>query len=170
MAFRDDFLWGAATASYQIEGAACEDGKGLSVWDTFCKQPGRVFEGHTGDVACDHYHRFKEDVAIMKDIGLKAYRFSVSWPRLLPSGTGTVNQKGVDFYNRLIDCLLNAGVQPFLTLFHWDYPQDLWDRGGWLNPDSSNWFADYAALIGPVQEGHDEILDRVHCLLAMTNG
>ncbi len=148
MAFRDDFVWGAATASYQIEGAAYEDGKGLSIWDTFCRQPGRVFEGHSGDVACDHYHRFKEDIAIMKDIGLHAYRFSVAWPRLLPSGVGAVNQKGVDFYNRLIDGLLEAGVEPFMTLFHWDYPQDLWNRGGWLNPDSSDWFADYAALIG----------------------
>ncbi len=148
MAFRDDFVWGAATASYQIEGAAYEDGKGLSVWDTYCKQPGRVFEGHTGDVACDHYHRYKEDIAIMKDIGLNAYRFSVNWPRLLPTVTGTVNQKGVDFYNRLIDGLLEAGITPYLTLFHWEYPQDLWNRGGWLNPDSSDWFGEYASLIG----------------------
>ncbi len=148
MAFRDDFVWGAATASYQIEGAAREDGRGLSVWDTFCRQPGRVFEGHTGDVACDHYHRFAEDIALMKDIGLKAYRFSVSWSRLLPTGAGAVNPKGVDFYNRLIDSLLGAGITPFMTLFHWDYPQDLWNKGGWLNPDSPAWFADYAALIG----------------------
>lgn len=148
MAFRDDFVWGAATASYQIEGAAHEDGRGLSVWDTFCRQPGRVFEGHSGDVACDHYHRYKEDIAIMKDIGLRAYRFSVSWSRLLPAGAGAVNQKGVDFYNRLIDGLLEAGITPFMTLFHWDYPQALWNRGGWLNPDSSAWFADYATLIG----------------------
>ncbi len=161
MAFRDDFLWGAATASYQIEGAAYEDGKGLSVWDTFCRQPGRVLEGHTGDTACDHYHRFKEDIAIMKDIGLKAYRFSVSWPRLLPAGAGAVNQKGVDFYNRLIDGLLDAGIAPFLTLFHWDYPQDLWNRGGWLNPDSSDWFADYARLIGT------RFGDRVHHFMTL---
>ena len=148
MAFRDDFLWGAATASFQIEGAAYEDGKGLSIWDTFCKEPGHVLEGHTGDVACDHYHRYKEDIAIMKEIGIKGYRFSVSWPRLLPDGTGAVNQKGIDFYNKLIDGLLEAGITPFLTLFHWDYPQELWYRGGWMNPDSSDWFADYATLIG----------------------
>ncbi len=156
MAFHDDFLWGAATASYQIEGGAYEDGRGLSVWDTFCREPGRVFEGHTGDVACDHYHRWREDIALMKDMGLKGYRFSVSWTRLLPEGTGAVNSKGVDFYNKLIDGLLDADIQPYLTLFHWDYPQALFNRGGWLNPDSSDWFLRYAELIGK------NFGDRVH--------
>ena len=161
MAFRDDFVWGAASASYQIEGAAYEDGKGLSVWDTFCKQPGRVYEGQSGDVACDHYHRWKEDIALMQRMGLKAYRFSVAWPRLLPAGTGAVNAKGVDFYNRLIDGLLEAGIEPYMTLFHWDYPQALWNRGGWLNPASSDWFADYASLIGKTYG------DRVHKFITL---
>lgn len=148
MQFPKDFVWGAATAAYQVEGAACEDGKGLSIWDTFCKQPGRVFEGQSGDVACDSYHRFKEDVALMAKLGIRAYRFSVSWPRVLPNGTGAVNEKGVAFYSALIDELLKNGITPYLTLFHWDYPQALFERGGWLNPDSSDWFAEYASLVG----------------------
>lgn len=148
MQFPKDFIWGAATAAYQIEGAAYEDGKGLSVWDTFCKQPDRVFEGQSGDVACDSYHRFKEDVALMAKLGIKAYRFSVSWPRVLPDGTGAVNEKGVAFYSALIDELLKNDITPYLTLFHWDYPQALFERGGWLNPDSPEWFAAYARLVG----------------------
>lgn len=148
MYFPKDFVWGGATASYQVEGAAREDGKGLSVWDTFCRQPGRIFEDCSGDTACDHYHRFREDVALMKRLGLKAYRFSVSWPRLLPDGIGTVNEKGVAFYSALIDELLQNDITPYLTLFHWDYPQALFERGGWLNPDSPEWFAQYAQLIG----------------------
>jgi beta-glucosidase len=128
--FPDGFLWGAATASYQIEGAWDEDGKGASIWDTFSHEPGRVWNDDTGDVACDHYHRFREDVAIMRELGLKAYRFSVSWPRVLPEGRGQVNRAGLDFYSRLVDALLEAGIAPTLTLYHWDLPQALQDRGG----------------------------------------
>lgn len=146
MGFRKDFIWGAATASYQIEGAAFEDGKGLSVWDRFSHEPGRIYEGHTGDVACDHYHLYPQDVQLMKEIGLKAYRFSVCWPRLLPDGKGSVNQKGIAFYDRLIDALLKAGIRPFITLFHWDYPAALQAQGAWENPDSVRWFEEYAAL------------------------
>ncbi|MDY0093039.1 MAG: GH1 family beta-glucosidase [Candidatus Vecturithrix sp.] len=147
MSFPANFAWGAATASYQIEGAAFEDGKGWSVWDMFCRKAGAVFKGHTGDVACDHYHCYKEDVAIMKEIGLKAYRLSLSWPRIIPAGTGAVNPKGLDFYNRLIDELLAAKITPYITLFHWDYPYDLYCRGGWLNPQSPEWFAEYTRVV-----------------------
>ena len=146
MSFCKDFIWGAATASYQIEGAAYEDGKGLNVWDTFSHEPGKILEGHTGDVACDHYHRFKEDVALMKEMGIKNYRFSISWARILPEGVGEVNEAGVAFYNALIDELLAAGIRPFVTLFHWDYPRALLARGGWENPDSPKWFEEYATL------------------------
>ena len=146
MSFRKDFIWGAATASYQIEGAAFEDGKGPSVWDRFSHEPGKVLEGHTGDVACDHYHRFKEDVRLMKAMGVKNYRFSISWPRLLPQGTGEVNEQGVAFYNALIDELLAAGIRPIVTLFHWDYPAALQARGAWENPESPAWFLEYATL------------------------
>ncbi len=147
MSFKKDFVWGTATSSYQIEGAWNEDGRGESVWDVFCHEPGHVDCGHTGDVACDHYHRFKEDVALMRSLGIKAYRFSISWSRIFPEGTGTVNEKGVQFYSDLIDELLQNGIEPFVTLFHWDYPYALYKRGGWLNPDSVGWFADYAAKI-----------------------
>lgn len=147
MSFRKDFIWGTATASYQIEGAAYEDGKGLSIWDTFSHEPGRIFEGHTGDIACDHYHRYKEDVALMKQMGVKNYRFSLSWPRLIPEGVGEVNEKGVAFYNALIDELVAAGIRPFITLYHWDYPRALQARGGWENPDSPNWYVDYVELV-----------------------
>jgi beta-glucosidase len=146
--FPADFLWGAATAAYQIEGAAGEDGRGPSTWDVFCKKPGAVFEGHSGDVACDHYHRYREDVALMRELGLQAYRFSVSWPRVMPSGRGAVNEKGLAFYDRLVDALLAAGIQPFCTLFHWDLPEALQQAGGFVARDSADWFADYAALIG----------------------
>lgn len=146
--FPEDFIWGAATAAYQVEGAACEDGRGPSVWDTFCRRPGVIAMDHNGDRATDHYHRYKEDVALMKRIGLKAYRFSVSWPRIFPDGVGTPNQAGLDFYERLIDELLEAGIQPWVTLFHWDLPQALEDRyGGWESRDCAQAFADYAAFI-----------------------
>ncbi len=145
--FSKDFLWGAASASYQVEGAADEDGKGLSVWDVFCQKPGAIWGGHTGDVACDHYHRYAEDIALMKEIGIQAYRLSISWPRLIPAGTGPLNPQGIAFYDRLIDTLLAAGIKPFVTLFHWDYPYDLFCRGGWLNPYSSDWFADYVTVV-----------------------
>ncbi len=145
--FPASFVWGAATASYQIEGAALEDGKGLSIWDVFCRRPGAIYEGHTGEAACDHYHRFRQDVALMKAIGLKGYRFSISWPRLLPEGTGKVNPQGLAFYEALVDALLEAGIQPWITLYHWDLPYALYLRGGWLNPDMPNWFAEYVRLV-----------------------
>jgi beta-glucosidase len=147
MSFPENFLWGAAAASYQIEGGAFADGKGASVWDMFVRKPGAVVGGHTGDVACDHYHRYAEDVGLMKGMGLKAYRLSVSWPRVLPEGTGTPNAAGLAFYDRLVDTLLAAGIEPWVTLFHWDFPLALYYRGGWLNRDSAEWFADYAALV-----------------------
>ncbi|MFB9473433.1 GH1 family beta-glucosidase [Nonomuraea salmonea] len=141
------FLWGTATAAYQIEGATGEDGRGPSIWDTFAREPGRTRDGHTGDVACDHYHRWREDVALMADLGVNAYRFSIAWPRVLPDGAGQVNGRGLDFYDRLVDALLAAGVQPVPTLFHWDLPQALEDRGGWLNRDVAELFADYAGVV-----------------------
>lgn len=147
MGFKKDFVWGAATASYQIEGAWNEDGKGLSIWDVFSHEPNKICEGHTGDVACDHYHRYKQDVKLMKQLGIKAYRFSISWPRLIPNGVGKLNPKGVEFYSNLIDELLENGIEPYITLFHWDYPYELYKKGGWLNDDSVNWFADYAARV-----------------------
>lgn len=148
MTFPKGFLWGAASSAFQIEGAAQTDGKGLSVWDTFCRLPGRVFGGHPGDVACDHYHRWREDVALMQELGLGAYRFSLSWPRILPAGTGAVNEAGLGFYDRLIDALLAAKITPCVTLFHWDLPVAVHHRGGWLNRDSADWFAGYAELVG----------------------
>ena len=147
MTFANDFVWGAAAASYQVEGAYQEDGKGLSVWDTFCREAGKVYSGNTGDVACDHYHRFEEDVKIMAELGIKAYRLSISWPRVMPDGIGKVNEKGLEFYDRLIDCLLKHKIEPWVTLFHWDYPQALFDKGGWLNRQSSDWFAEYTKVI-----------------------
>ena len=147
MEFPENFNWGVAAAAYQIEGAASEDGKGVSVWDMFCRQPGKVLDGHTGDVACDHYHRYRDDVAMMQSLGVRNYRFSISWPRVIPGGTGAVNERGLDFYDQLVDELLAAGVQPWATLFHWDFPYDLFCRGGWLNRDSADWFADYTRVI-----------------------
>ncbi|HZB68632.1 MAG TPA: GH1 family beta-glucosidase [Ornithinibacter sp.] len=145
--FPDGFMWGAATASYQIEGAHDEDGRSPSIWDTFARTPGKVLGGDTGDVACDHYHRYAEDVALMSDLGLDAYRFSVAWPRVIPTGTGAVNRAGLDFYSRLVDRLLEHGIRPVVTLYHWDLPQALDDRGGWLNRESAQWFADYSAAV-----------------------
>jgi beta-glucosidase len=147
MAFPQGFVWGAATASYQIEGAVFEDGKGLSIWDIFSHEPGRIEGGDTGDVACDHYHRWQQDVALMADIGLKAYRFSVSWPRILPEGRGTVEPVGLGFYDRLVDGLLEAGIEPWVTLYHWDLPHAMHLQGGWLNPSISDWFAEYVAVV-----------------------
>ena len=147
--FPKDFRWGSATAAYQIEGAAQEDGRTPSVWDTFCRRPGAVAMDHTGDVACDHYHRYKEDVALMKGLGLKAYRFSVSWPRICPNGRGSVNVKGLDFYERLVDALLKAGIEPWMTLYHWDLPQWAEDKyRGWESRQCSEDFADYAGIVG----------------------
>lgn len=147
MGFPDDFAWGVSTASYQIEGAAFEDGKGLSVWDVFCRKPGAIWSGHTGDVAIDHYHRYLEDIDLMKRFGIKNCRLSFSWPRILPEGTGRVNQMGLDFYDRLIDAMLASGIDPWVMLFHWDYPNELFRKGGWLNPDSPHWFVEYASLV-----------------------
>ena len=142
------FVWGVSTSSYQIEGAANEDGRGPSIWDTYCREPGRIANGDTGDVACDHYHRYAEDIALMRNLGVEAYRFSVAWPRVMPAGSGAANEAGLAFYDRLIDGLLAAGIEPWLCLYHWDLPQALGDRGGWTNRECVQWFADYAALIG----------------------
>ncbi|CAO3439484.1 GH1 family beta-glucosidase [Azospirillum endophyticum] len=140
------FVWGVSTSAYQIEGAAAEDGRGASIWDVRCRTRGGVVNGDTGDVACDHYHRMPEDVALMTGLGVDAYRFSVSWPRVLPRGKGAVNEAGLDFYDRLIDRLLEAGIAPWLCLYHWDLPQSLQDLGGWATRDCAGWYADYAAL------------------------
>jgi beta-glucosidase len=145
--FPDGFVWGSATASYQIEGAATEDGRGPSIWDTFSRTPGKVHAGHTGDVACDHYHRYRDDVAIMADLGLQAYRFSVAWPRIQPDGTGPVNTRGLDFYDRLTDELLSQGIQPVVTLYHWDLPQALESRGGWAARETALAFGEYAQIV-----------------------
>jgi len=146
MSFPEDFNWGSATSSYQIEGASKDGGRTPSIWDTFCATPGKVFEGHNGDLACDHYHRYMEDIQIMKDLGIQSYRFSLAWPRIIPGGTGARNQQGIDFYDRLIDALLDAGIQPTATLYHWDLPQVLQDKGGWANRDIVNEIADYATV------------------------
>ena len=155
MSFRKDFAWGEATSSYQIEGGAFIDGKGWDIWDVYCKEEGKVFEGHTGDVACDHYHRFKEDVALMKELGINAYRFSINWSRIFPNGYGKINELGVKFYHNLIDELINAGIEPFITLYHWELPYELHKKGGWMNDEIVNWFADYAAFI--VKEFSDKV-------------
>lgn len=152
--FPNEFLWGAATASYQIEGAAAEDGRRDSIWDTFCRLPGAVAGSDSGSTACDHYHRYPEDIALMHRMGLGAYRFSTSWARIRPDG-GPVNPRGLDFYSRLVDGLLEAGITPWLTLYHWDLPQALEDRGGWANRDTSYAFAEYALSV------HDRLGDRV---------
>jgi len=147
LAFPKGFHWGAATASYQIEGAWQADGKGESIWDRFSHTPGRVKHGHTGDIACDSYHRFREDVALLREMGLTSYRFSLSWPRIQPNGRGAPNETGLDYYARLIDCLLDAGIRPFPTLYHWDLPQALEDAGGWPNRDLAGRFAEYAEVV-----------------------
>jgi beta-glucosidase len=155
MSFPKGFVWGTATASYQIEGAAAEDGRKPSTWDMMARRKGAIYEGHTGDVACDHYHRYKEDIALMKNLGTNAYRFSVAWPRVIPDGVGRVNEKGLEFYDRLVDELLAAGIEPWATLYHWDHPLDLYHKGGWLNPETPKWFADYSQVVV------DKIGDRV---------
>lgn len=145
--FPQDFLWGAATSSYQIEGAWNEDGKGESIWDRFSHTPGKVFNGDTGDVACDHYHRWQDDITLMKSLGLRAYRFSIAWPRIFPAGRGAVNSAGLDFYNRLVDGLLEAGITPFVTLYHWDLPQTLQDEGGWPVRSTAEAYVEYADTV-----------------------
>jgi beta-glucosidase len=145
--FPKDFVWGAATASYQIEGAWNEDGKGESIWDRFSLTPGKVQDGDTGDVACDHYHRWRDDIGLMKDLGLQAYRFSIAWPRILPQGSGQVNQAGVDFYSQLVDGLLESGIAPYVTLYHWDLPQALEDKGGWPARVVVDAFVEYTDIV-----------------------
>lgn len=142
-----EFLWGVATSSYQIEGAALEDGRGLSIWDTFCRVPGKVANADNGDIACDHYHRYQEDFDLMKWMGVDAYRFSVAWPRVIPSGTGEINKAGLDFYDRLVDAALERHIEPWLTLYHWDLPQSLQDRGGWNNREIVKWFEEYTDVM-----------------------
>lgn len=151
-----DFVWGAATSSYQIEGAVHADGRGPSIWDTFCRVPGKVLHGDHGDVACDHYHRLDDDLDLMASLGLQAYRFSIAWPRVLPNGTGPVNEAGLAFYDRLVDGLLARGITPFVTLYHWDLPQALQDRGGWEHRDTVLAFVDYARIVA------ERLGDRVH--------
>jgi len=145
--FPDGFLWGAATAAYQVEGSSMADGAGMSIWDRFAHTPGRMRDGDTGDVACDQYRLYAQDVALMADLGLTAYRFSISWSRVLPAGRGAANPAGLDYYERLVDALLEKGIEPLPTLYHWDLPAALDDRGGWLNPDVADWFGDYASLM-----------------------
>jgi beta-glucosidase len=147
MTFPKDFLWGSATSSYQIEGDGLNDGRGECIWHRFSHTPGKIKDGSNGDIACDHYHRYKEDVALMQSLGLQVYRFSTSWARVLPTGTGAVNPAGLDFYDRLVDELLAAGIRPFLTLYHWDMPKALQDRGGWGDPASVEWFAEYTRVM-----------------------
>jgi beta-glucosidase len=154
--FPSDFIWGAATASYQIEGAAHEDGRGESVWDRFCATPGKVRAGDTGEVACDFYHRYPDDVKLMRELGLDAFRFSIAWPRVVPSGRGAVNEQGLDFYDRLVDELLANEIEPFATLFHWDTPQALEDEGGWTDRATAEAFAEYAEVVA------GRLGDRVH--------
>ena len=153
--FPQGFCWGTATSAYQIEGAWDEDGKGPSIWDTYAHTPGTILDGSTGDVANDHYHRYHEDVALMRAVGANAYRFSIAWPRIFPHGTGTPNPQGLDFYNRLVDELVAAGIAPFPTLYHWDLPQALQDQGGWQNRDTAKAFADYAGYVA------EQLSDRV---------
>lgn len=145
MGFKKDFVWGVATAAFQIEGAANE--RGACIWDEFCRIPGKVKDMHDGDTACDHIKRYKEDVKIIGDIGAKAYRFSISWPRVLPDGTGKINQSGLDFYDALVDELLENGIEPYATLYHWEFPYELHKKGGWLNRDSADWFAEYVSIV-----------------------
>jgi beta-glucosidase len=145
--FPESFLWGASTSAYQIEGSPLADGAGPSIWQRFAHSPGRTTNGDTGDVACDHYLRYQDDVKLMRELGLQAYRFSISWSRILPEGTGRINKGGLDFYERLVDALLAANITPNATLFHWDLPAALDDRGGWLNRDVADWFGDYARIV-----------------------
>jgi beta-glucosidase len=145
--FPQGFLWGVATAAYQIEGAVNVDGRGPSIWDTFSHTPGKVFQGQTGDVACDHYHRWPDDIKLMQQLGVSAYRFSVAWPRIYPQGTGPINATGLEFYDRLVDGLLAAKITPFITLYHWDLPQALEDKGGWTNRATVDAFVAYADTV-----------------------
>jgi beta-glucosidase len=145
--FPDNFIWGCSTAAYQVEGAPYADGAGPSIWDRFSHIPGNVLNGDTGDIACDHYNRYLDDVKLIRDLGMQSYRFSIAWSRIFPQGRGFLNQPGLDFYNRLVDALLEQNIQPMITLYHWDLPQALDEIGGWLNPDIVKWFGDYAEAV-----------------------
>jgi beta-glucosidase len=169
-AFPDGFLWGAATSAYQVEGSPLADGAGPSIWQRFTRTPWLVPSGDNGDVACDHYRRYAEDVRLMRDLGLNAYRFSVSWSRVLPEGRGRVNEKGLDFYRRLVDALLENGIRPLLTLYHWDLPAALDDRGGWLNPDVADWFADYARVMYRALDGRVKMWSTLNEPWVVTDG
>ena len=169
-AFPADFVWGAATSAYQIEGSPLADGAGPSIWQRFAGTPKMMVNGDTGDVACDHYHRFREDVAMMRDLGLKSYRFSISWSRILPEGRGRVNEGGLGFYERLVDELLKNGIEPNATLFHWDLPAALDDRGGWLNPDIADWFADYATVMYERLDGRVKMWSTLNEPWVVTDG
>lgn len=159
--FPEGFRWGSATASYQVEGAVHEDGRGTSIWDTFSHTPGKTHDGETGDVAVDHYHRYKEDIGLMRELGLQSYRFSIAWPRVFPQGTGARNPKGFDLYDRMLDTLLEAKIEPYCTLYHWDLPQALQDKGGWQNRDTAQAFADYAAVVA------EHLSDRVKHIMTV---
>jgi beta-glucosidase len=159
--FPEGFLWGSATASYQVEGAVKEDGRGPSIWDTFSHTPGKTFEGETGDVADDDYHRYKQDIGLMKNLGLKTCRFSIAWPRIFPNGVGKPNPKGIDHYRAVVDAMLAAGIEPYCTLYHWDLPQALQDKGGWENRDTALAFADYAGYVA------SQLGDRIHHWMTM---
>ncbi|HEV2576323.1 MAG TPA: GH1 family beta-glucosidase [Acidobacteriaceae bacterium] len=161
MPFPQGFLWGSATASYQVEGAVREDGRGPTIWDTFCHMAGAVAAGDTGDVSTDYYHRYKQDIALMKELGLRSYRFSIAWSRIFPAGTGAPNPKGLDFYSHVVDELLANGIEPFCTLYHWDLPQALQDKGGWENRDTAKAFADYAGYVT------GKLSDRIHRFMTM---
>jgi beta-glucosidase len=153
--FGSDFIWGTSTAAYQIEGAVKEDGRGPSIWDVFCQQPGKIMNGDTGAVACDHYHLYREDIALMKQLGQDVYRFSVAWPRIFPTGKGKLNSAGIDFYQRLVDELIANEIEPWLCFYHWDLPQALQELGGWTNRDTAGWYTDYAIAVA------DKLGDRV---------
>ncbi len=168
--FPQDFMWGCATAAYQIEGSPLADGAGPSIWQRFAHTPGMTRDGDTGDVACDHYRRWHGDIALMSELGLNAYRFSISWSRIFPEGKGRINQKGLDFYSRLVDGLLEAGIEPTATLFHWDLPAALDDRGGWLNPDIADWFGDYAATMYRALDGRVKMWSTLNEPWVVTDG
>jgi len=169
--FSKDFIWGAATASYQVEGAAFEDGKGLNIWDVFTKEEeSHVFDMHNGDTACDQYHRIEEDIEIMKKIGIKAYRFSVSWARIIPDGKGEINPLGFAYYDKLVDLLLEAGIEPYMTLYHWDLPFELQKRGGWINPDMPEWFENYSRVLAEHFKGRVKnyfTINEMHCVMSL---
>ena len=171
MSFRKDFVWGAATASYQVEGAAYEDGKGLNIWDVYCKdERSDVYGKQNGDVACDQYHRYPEDIEIMKSLGIKAYRFSIDWARVIPDGTGAVNEKGLKYYDKLVDALIDAGIEPYITLYHWDLPFELQKKGGWLNEEIVSWFEDYTRVIAEHFKGKVKnyfTINEMNCILSL---